>query len=564
MRKIPFIFLLIIFFSPTLRAKDKLKKKQRPNIIFILTDDQPYDYLGVTGNPYLKTPNIDKLANEGVLMTNAHVVSPICMPSRTSILLSQYERTHHVDFNSGTAVSEKAWANAYPMVLRKNGYFTGYIGKNHTPVGDGAYISGVLEKSFDYFMAGHRHLGFYPKDRHKIFNDCKADTQVEILEEVSKDFLESNEFRLNRATNFIKERPKEKPFFLNICFNLPHGASTSTMKMKPTDPATYRTLYRDIDIELDSLYVARKDIVSPKLPKDVLRSENRQKGYYYSDNPSDCKERYIRQLQACTGIDQLVGQVRDMLKKEHLDKNTIIVYMSDHGLFMGQQGLYGKALLYERCTRIPLIIYNPADKIGRKDHRNDALVESIDLGTTFLSWAGITAPSTYQGKDISQVYKDKSLSVRDHSYTENLWSTQFGNPRCESVQNKEWKYIRYYKNENFGAQKKYQIMDKFHIKETDMLYAVHEGDIATYYDYLTASFSEPAVYEELYHISKDRAEVDNLVHDKRYAKVLDELRQVWKQKVHQAYKEDYTNVVPWTYKTTQRVKDAKYSYLKQD
>ena len=134
-----FIFFAVLSKYQTLKAQGVLES--RPNIIFILTDDQRYDLLGCTGNEIIKTPNIDKLASDGILFTNAHVTSAICTPSRASILLSQYERKHGVNFNSGTSVSTEAWKYSYPMILRDNGYFTGYIGKNHVPVGRGGYDS---------------------------------------------------------------------------------------------------------------------------------------------------------------------------------------------------------------------------------------------------------------------------------------------------------------------------------------------------------------------------------------------------------------------------------------
>ncbi|MFR9567011.1 MAG: sulfatase-like hydrolase/transferase, partial [Rikenellaceae bacterium] len=158
-------------------------QSERPNIIFILTDDQPYTLLGCTGHPVVKTPNIDKLANEGVLFHNAHVSSAISKPSRTCILTGRFERNHGVNFNSGTALSAEAWEECYPVVLRKSGYYTGYIGKNHTPVGEKGYKTGIMDKSFDYWYAGHEHLGFYPKERHAIFKEATATTQVEILQE---------------------------------------------------------------------------------------------------------------------------------------------------------------------------------------------------------------------------------------------------------------------------------------------------------------------------------------------------------------------------------------------
>jgi len=108
--------------------------QENPNFVFILTDDQSYGMMGCTGNTIVQTPNLDKLAKNGTLFTNAHITSAICTPSRISILLSQYERKHGVNFNSGTSVSNEAWEKSYPMVMRNAGYYTGWIGKNHSPV----------------------------------------------------------------------------------------------------------------------------------------------------------------------------------------------------------------------------------------------------------------------------------------------------------------------------------------------------------------------------------------------------------------------------------------------
>ncbi|MEM6692529.1 MAG: sulfatase-like hydrolase/transferase, partial [Planctomycetota bacterium] len=152
-----------------------LPAADRPNVIFILTDDQRYDTLGCTGNGFVQTPNIDQLAADGVLFANATVTSAICTPSRACYFLGQYERKHGVNFNSGTAMKPEAWASSYPVRLREAGYYTGYVGKNHVPIGDKGYNSNVMEPSFDFWYAGHGHLTFYPKKRHKIFQHAKSD-----------------------------------------------------------------------------------------------------------------------------------------------------------------------------------------------------------------------------------------------------------------------------------------------------------------------------------------------------------------------------------------------------
>ena len=519
-------FLFLFLLATIVKAQD------RPNIVFILTDDQSYDLLGCTGNPIVQTPNIDEIAKQGILFTNAHVTSAICTPSRISILLSQYERKHGVNFNSGTSVSDTAWANSYPVVMRNNGYYTGWVGKNHAPVGKGGYNSGLMEQSFDYWYAGHGHLGFYPKDNHSIFNDAIAFTQPEIINEGVDDFLDPNARKLNGALHFLENRPKDKPFMLSINFNLPHGAGTSSMKLKETDDAIYKNMYRDVDLSLPENYIAKADITTPKLPADLLKVEDRQVGYNYVDTPELLKERYIRELEAMTGIDRLVGNLRKKLKDLKLDKNTIIIFTSDHGLFGGQQGLGGKALCYEQTTHVPIIVYNPNAAKKQKGLKSDALVQTIDIAPTMLAYADIKVPDTFQGKDISDLIEGSNTEVRDYVYTENLWSTHFGNPRCESVQDKEWKYIRYYKNNNFSATKEIKYAKQIGIPINEMLYSMHDPQIATYRDYIDSPLhGEQPVYEELYNLKEDSAELNNLAENLEYAAVLEDLRTQWKVEI---------------------------------
>jgi len=455
----------------------KTHAQDRPNFVFILTDDQSYGYMGCTGNPIVQTPNLDGLAADGTLFTNAHITSAICTPSRASILLSQFERKHGINFNSGTSMSPEAWQKSYPMVMRENGYYTGWIGKNHVPIGIGGYQSGMMEQSFDFWYAGHGHLSFYPKERHDIFKNAQVNTQAEIITEGVEAFL-SNEEKLEGALTFVESRPKDQPFMLSVCFNLPHGASTSTMQQRTSDDEIYKSLYRDVDIALPKHYVAKEDINTPKLPPSIHHAEDRQEGYDYVDKPETLKERYIRQLQSMTGIDRMLGKLREKLKEEGLDNNTVIIFTSDHGLFMGQFGLGGKALCYEYTTHVPMIIYDPAIKQKNKVNQSDALVQSIDLAPSIMSRAGIQIPESFQGKDLYPLLTGEKQKVRDYLFTENLWSTQFGNPRCESVQDKEWKYIRYYENKNFSANKKIETARQMGINMTSMLYKVHDPDIA--------------------------------------------------------------------------------------
>ena len=540
------LFLVIIQLISLNHSFAQTDTKEKPNFIFILTDDHRYDLLGSSGNELVKTPHLDQLAQEGILFENAHVTSAICTPSRISILLSQFERKHSVNFNSGTSVSEEAWNESYPVVMKNNGYYTGYIGKNHAPIGDGGYQSGLMDASFDYWYAGHGHLSFYPKDRHEIFAAAKQNTQIEIMDEGVSDFF-SNEHKLEGAKHFLNQRPKEQPFCLSIAFNLPHGASTTTMKMLDTDPETYKSLYRDKEIPLPADYISKKDINTPKLPPEVLHVDDRQDIYDFVDNETDLKERIIRNMQAVTGIDMLVGNLRATLKQLNLDKNTIVIFTSDHGIFWGENGLGGKALCYEICTKVPMIIHNPMSTENKKGIVTNELVQTIDIAPTMLQYAGINIPNSYQGKPLNDMIEGNNEPIRDYLYTENLWSTHFGNPRCESVQSKEWKYIRYYKNENISSKNVMAIAKEHNINLTKLLYGNHDPQIAVYQTYIESSVNgEPAVYEELFHLKTDPQEQKNLINNPNYTKELKDLRLAWREKINYARGEGKAKILRYT------------------
>lgn len=523
-------FLIFLFFLSSVQGQE-----ERPNILFILTDDQAYGSMGCTGNSLVQTPNLDQLAEDGFLFTNAHVTSAICTPSRISIFLSQFERKHGVNFNSGTSVSPVAWKDAYPVKLRDSGYYTGYVGKNHAPIGEGGYESGLMEESFDYWYAGHGHLKFYPKEVHEIFEWADSETQAEIISEGALDFLSDNGYQLDGALRFLDKRPSDKPFCLSICFNLPHGAGTGSMQMRESDPDIYKTLYRDQEIPLPEDYVAREDITTPKLPAEIHHVEDRQTGYDFVDNPAAVKERITRVMQAMTGIDLLVGKLRDQLVELGLEKNTIIVFTSDHGLFFGQQGLGGKALCYETLTHVPMIVYNPSMGRERKKIDKTALVQTIDVAPTLLDIAGIDPPASYQGKSLLPLLSGNDAGFRKYLYTENLWSTHFGNPRCESVQDRKWKYIRYYKNENISARAVMKTAKEMDIPVNKMLYGVHDPQIAVYRQFIEAPLKgEPAVYEELFDLSQDPGELNNLAGLSDYEAQLKMMREAWLEQIRYA------------------------------
>ena len=475
----------------------------RPNVIVILADDMRVGYTGHEGHPIINTPNIDRLAAGGTVFSNAFATSAVCTPSRTTLLTGLYERRHGVNFNSDSAMSNEAWARTFPMLLKSAGYFVGYVGKNHTPVGKNeageiGYGSGVMDSSFDYWYAGHKHLGFYPKDRkqHKIFANAKADTQVEIMEEGMENFFTPDK-AFQEGYKFLDSRPINKPFALLLNFNVPHGNGTGSMEQRDSDPALYRTEYRDkIDeIELPSTYIAEKDIVTPKIPKAVYNGEYIS-SYNYVKNPDDMQERAIRTIQTISGIDKLLGKLLGKLEEQGVADNTIIVFTSDHGLLHGEHGLGGKVLLYEPSIRVPLIVYDPRRADTPAVSASDALVALVDIAPTLLELTGVPVPEEMQGKSLEPLMQDAEARWRQVLFLENNMTIQ-NYPRMEAVRTHQWKYVRYFDK---AKDQKYE----------DMLLASIHG--------------ERPVYEELFDLVNDPAESQNLAEDPSHSKILERLR----------------------------------------
>ncbi len=416
----------------------------RPNIVFLLADDQRYDELGCTGDPVVKTPHIDRLAREGVLFENSFATSPVCMPNRTNLLTGQWERRHTINWSGRNALSLEQWQNTLPVVLRRNGYVTAYVGKNHTP--------GLRPWDFDYYYGvAYGHLGFYPKKEFPIFKNAAADTQIEILGEGAGNFLETDRPFVARAGKeaevFLKNRPNDKPFFLYVCFNVPHGAGTSKMEQLPSDDELYRTAYREgmDQIAPPAGYIGEKDVTQAKLPPGIYSGEQIDQ-YGYVKSLETLREQRVRISQTVSGIDRVVGEIQAQLEASGLAGNTIIIYSSDNGILHGEHGYGGKCLLYEPSIRVPLIIYDPRLPVDRRGIILPQLVGSPDVAPTILEMCGVKPPDTMQGQSLLPLLKGDDVKWRQDIFCENMLQLQ-DYPLMQSVRSADWKYIRYWPNQ---------------------------------------------------------------------------------------------------------------------
>lgn len=468
----------------------------KPNMIFLLTDDQRFDSLGMTGHSVTETPHLDQLAKEGVFFKNAFVTSPICGPSRANIFTSQWERKNRIGFSSvsNNYVSKEAFENSFLMQMKQAGYSTAFIGKHHTKIVDRSNTP--LRKNIDFCYYGEGHLGFHPAKKKKFFSNLKNQSQIEGLFEAFQAYLKPGDdyaYFYENADKSLKNqlapRDPEKPFCAWINFNLPHQASLGGMGSKSSDPEFYSKRYKD---QQGEFLIPKGYPNNLTLPKDVITSKEQVKYYRFSEK--SLRKAKLSTARAVYGIDQFVGNLRVMLQELQLDKNTIIVMFSDNGLLYGEHGLGGKTMLYEESVHVPLIVYSPFLPQAKRDVQRSELVVGQDIPATILDMCGIAVPSSYQGVSMLPLVEGKQVAWRKDVFLENLFTDQ-GYPRQEAVRGERFKYIRYYS------------------KDKDRNLYLPDG-----------IKGEKPIYEELFDMEADPKELHNLAKNPEYTEIFNNYR----------------------------------------
>jgi alpha-L-rhamnosidase len=356
---------------------------ERPNFIFVLSDDQRWDTLGIAGNSAVRTPHLDNLAKKGTWFRQATAHIPQCCPSRATLLtgLPPHQHGFYSNQNQHPDVAKaEGFKQTLPEILGQHGYQTLLIGKWHLgqqpwncgfsdvrqwlPGGSGAY------KDLSLAQGNSRQL----KPTQGFVNEIFAEDAIS--------FLNSTQ-------------AKEKPFFIWLAPTEPHG---------PMAPNPER---------IEKLYAEAKE--DELLPPGFLKSQAMK------------DESWVKYYQAVSHLDEQVGRIEETLQKQQLADNTVIVYLGDNGYMMGSRNWHGKVLPYEESVRVPLIIYAPKQQ-GHKG-MSDACASSLDLPATFLSLAGISTPKEWTAsRNLTPILEGSDAKTFEHSICE--WvdnkSQQFG------------------------------------------------------------------------------------------------------------------------------------------
>ncbi len=389
----------------------QLEARQR-NIIFILIDDQRYDAMSCMGHPFLKTPNLDRLAHGGALFRNAFVTTSLCAPSRATVLSGQYAHRHGVVSN-GPALPPGT--PTFPLELRKNGYETAFIGKWH------------MGRTTDEPRPGFNHWVSFPGQgayRNPRFNvngeQVKREGYItDLLTDYSVEFL---------------DRPRETPF----CLYLSHKAVH--YDFQPAE--RHKNKYLDVVLTLPTSMVDTEQNYGGK-PAWVRAARNSVigvDGMYWGRMPYDT---FIRDYnRTMLGIDESIGKVLDALKTLDMLDSTLIVFTSDNGHLNGEHGLIDKRNMYEESIRVPMIVHCP--EIVPAGLEVEQMVLNIDVAPTLLDAAGVSVPGTMQGASFLPLARGESIPWRESFLYEYFREEAFPqNPTVFGVRTNRWKYMWY-------------------------------------------------------------------------------------------------------------------------
>jgi arylsulfatase A-like enzyme len=383
-----------------------------PNVILILADDLRFDSLGCMGNPVLRTPSIDRLAARGTTFTNSFCTTAICPVSRTSIITGQYERRHKIaDFK--TPLTKEQFARTFPALLRQHGYRTGFIGK--WGLGDP-----LPATQYDFFRGFSGQGDYFPKG--------KAGAPGEHL--TAK--------QAAQAVEFLEGCSAASPFLLQISTKAPHVQDDAQTRPFPPDPK-HESLFLDVTIPKPKT-ATEADFRA--LPEFLRTSEARARWQTRFSNAELYQHTVKDYYRLIVGIDELVGTVLRKLDEKQLARNTVVLFTSDNGFYLGDRGLAGKWFMHEESIRVPVVIGDlrrPAPPSAA--HRSE-LVLNIDLAPTILELAHVAAPPEMQGRSLVPLIEGKSVAWRDHFFYEH----RFRHPKIpitEGVRTTRWKYVRY-------------------------------------------------------------------------------------------------------------------------
>jgi len=401
---------------PLRLAAGAARPAKRPNFVFFLTDDQRWDMMGCAGNRIIQTPEMDRLARDGVRFVNAFVTTSICAASRASIFCGLYERTHGYTFGTLPVRLEHVDIS-YPVLLRQAGYRTGFTGK----FGIGC-AKGGRQKMFDWWR---------PMGRGPYFKK-QADGSERHLTDLTGD----------AAVEFLRSCKPDQPFCLSVSFNAPHAEDSD--KRQYFWPRELDDLYKDVKIPVprtaDPAFFERQ-------PEFLKESLNRIRWHWRFETPEMAQRMTKGYYRMITGCDRVIGRIRRELQRLGLADNTVVMLMGDNGYFLGERGFAGKWLHYEHSLRVPFLVCDPRLPKALRGQTPKQMALNVDVAPTMLEMAGLPVPKAMQGSSVVPLLQGKApADWRTDFFCEHLFA--HGTiPKYEGVRTERWKYARFFEQQ---------------------------------------------------------------------------------------------------------------------
>lgn len=513
---------MIIMIS-SCKTEDKQQDKTKPNIVFIMTDDHAYQAISAYGSKLIQTPNIDRLADEGMLFQRAYVTNSICSPSRAVALTGMHSHLNSVRDNLDVFDSSLI---TFPKILQQNGYQTAVVGKWHLksePTG------------FDYWKILPGQGNYYNPEFRTEKGIVKEDGYV-------------TDVITNFAMNFLQvERDTSKPFLLMYHHKAPHrqwwpamedlSAFKDVVFLRPSslfdDYENRGTAAKEAEMRISDHMGLTCD---NKIPPEIIEKMGYQEFYEWYKNAYNLRykrlseaeksqwdsvygpiierfennkltgedltewkyQRYMEDyLGSIISVDRNIGRLLDYLDEKDLSKNTLVVYTSDQGFYLGEHGWFDKRFMYEESFRTPLIMrYKGLIAEGKQDQH---LVQNLDFAPTFIELAGGEIPKNMQGQSLLPVLNEETNNWRDALYYHYYeYPGIHGVKRHYGIRTENYKLIHFYydidewelynlntdpneMNNVYGQEKYAEIQTKLHQKLEELRVQYQDNDSLNQY-----------------------------------------------------------------------------------
>jgi arylsulfatase A-like enzyme len=385
-----------------------LQAAEKPlNILVLYADDWRHDTLGIAGNPVVQTPRLDRLAGQGMRFTQNFVTTSICGVSRACLYTGQWMSRHGC---LGFEPWDTPWEETYPGLLRDNGYYLGHVGKWH---------NGEIPADKYDFSRSYYGVHWFPDGR---------GGKVHVTQRNENDAME-----------FLRSRPKDRPFCLTVAFFATHAEDAHPDQFRPQPQSM--ALYKDVTIPVPPNATEESWRRLPAFFNE--KNEGRNRWHWRFDSPEKYQTMMKNYYRLATEVDAVCGRLLDELEAQGVLDKTLVIFTTDNGYYHAEHGLADKWYPHQESIRVPLIIRDP--RMADKKHGavNGDMTLSVDLAPTILAAAGIETPENMQGQDVAPLYlADEKPEWRNEFFYEHpvIRDNEFI-PPSEALVRKDWKYM---------------------------------------------------------------------------------------------------------------------------